>query len=98
MSEIVNRVANSPLVTIDLEEIYRKEDRVIFDLKDFLFQELILKEMDFRSALKSLDWEKFRGKLVAVTCTVDAIVPAWAFVLVGIYLAKVDVEYIIGDL
>lgn len=98
MSEIVNRVANSSLVTIDLEELYRKEDRVIFDLKDFLFQELILKEMDFRAALKSLDWEKFRGKLVAVTCTVDAIVPAWAFILVGTYLTKVDVEYVIGDL
>ncbi|SNS72025.1 Protein of unknown function [Belliella buryatensis] len=97
MSEIINRVANSPLVTIDLEELYRREERILFDLKDFLFQELILKEMDFRSALKILDWDQFRGRLVAITCTADAIVPAWAFILVGTYLTKVDVEYVIGD-
>lgn len=98
MSEIINRVASSPIVTLNLEDYYRKEERVIFDLKDFLFQELILKEKDFRNALKELNWEKFQGKVVAVTCTADAIVPNWAFMLVGTYLGKQGVEYVIGDL
>ncbi len=98
MSEIINRVANSPLITIDLEELYRKEERVLFDIKDFLFQGLVLKELDFRSALKELDWEQYRGKLVAIACSADAIVPAWAFVLVGTYLSKLGIEYVIGNL
>lgn len=98
MSEIINRVANSPIVTLNLEDYYRKEERAIFDLKDFLFKELMLKEKDFRNALKELNWEKFQGKLVAVTCTVDAVVPNWAFMLVGTYLNKQGVEYVIGDL
>ncbi|MCH7403054.1 DUF2480 family protein [Belliella kenyensis] len=98
MSEIVNRVANSPLVTINLEDLYRKEERAVFDIKDFLFQELVLKELDFRTALKSLDWNKYKSKLVAVTCTADAIVPAWAFMLVSTYLSSNEVEHVIGDL
>lgn len=98
MSEIINRVANSPIVTLNLEDYYRKEERAIFDLKEFLFKELMLKEKDFRNALKELNWEKFQGKLVAVTCTVDAVVPNWAFMLVGTYLKKQGVEYVIGDL
>ncbi|MFD2200599.1 DUF2480 family protein [Shivajiella indica] len=98
MSEIVNRVANSPIITLNLEVFYRREERVLFDLKDYLFQELILKEKEFRGALKELDWESYKGKLVAITCTADAIVPNWAFILVGTYLGKIGVEYIIGDL
>jgi len=98
MTEIINRVVSSPIVTLNLEDYYRKEERVIFDLKDFLFQELILKEKDFRNALKELNWEKFNGKLVAVTCTADAIVPNWAFMLAGTYLGKQGVEYVVGDL
>lgn len=98
MSEIINRVANSPIVTIDLEDYYRSEERVVFDLKDYLFQELILKEKDFREALKNLDWQVYQGKLVAVTCSADAIVPNWAYILVGTYLGKYEVEYVVGDL
>lgn len=98
MSEIINRVANSPIATIDLENFYRKEDRVIFDLKDFLYQGLVLKEKEFRAALKEFDWSSLVGKLVAITCTEDAIVPNWAFILVGTYLGKHDVEYVVGDL
>lgn len=97
MSEIVNRVANSPIVTINLEDYYRSEERLVFDLKDYLFQELILKEKDFREALKNLDWEVYIGKLVAVTCSADAIVPNWAYILVGTYLGKIGVEYVVGD-
>jgi len=98
MSEIVNRVANSPIITVDLEEFYRKEPREVFDLKDFLFMELVLKEKDFREALKTLDWSQYEGKLVAITCTADAIVPNWAFLLVATYLEKLGVDYVIGDL
>lgn len=98
MSEIINKVANSPIVTIDLENFYRPEERMVFDLKDYLFQELVLREKDFRLALKELDWEIYRGKLVAIHCSVDAIVPNWAFMLVGIKLTKIGVEYVIGDL
>lgn len=98
MSEIINKVANSPLVTIDLENFYRPEERMVFDLKDYLFQELVLREKDFRLALKELDWEIYRGKLVAIDCSVDAIVPNWAYMLVGIQLTKIGVEYVIGDL
>jgi hypothetical protein len=98
MSEIVNRVANSPLVTLNLEDYYQDGYRVIFDLKEYLFQELVLKEVDFRQRLKELDWEKFRNKYVAVTCTADAIVPNWAFMLVGIYLEDYCKAYVIGTL
>lgn len=83
---IINRVANSGLVTIDLEEYLPKEDVAVFDLKDFLFRELILKEKDFREALKNLDWETYRNKYVAITCSTDAILPMWAFMLVTAYL------------
>ncbi|MEB2787264.1 DUF2480 family protein [Algoriphagus persicinus] len=98
MSEIVNRVANSPIVTINLEDIYPREERVIFDIKAFLFQELILREKDFRAALKEIDWSQYKNKWVAITCTADAIVPNWAFMLVAIYLTSIARGYAIGDL
>ncbi|WP_186756153.1 DUF2480 family protein [Echinicola salinicaeni] len=98
MSEIVNRVANSPIITIDLETFYKKEERVFFDLKEYLFQELVLKEADFRKALKELDWEQYRDKYVAVGCTVDAIVPTWAYMLVMTYLVGVAKESSVGNL
>ena len=98
MSDIVNRVASSPIKTINLEEIYPKEDRMIFDLKPFLFQELILKEKDFRTALKEIDWTQYSNKWVAITCTADAIVPNWAFMLIATYLNPVVRGFAIGDL
>ncbi len=98
MSDIVNRVASSPIITVNLEEIYPKEERVIFDLKPFLFQELILREKDFRTALKEIDWTQYSNKWVAITCTADAIVPNWAFMLVATYLDSIALGYAIGDL
>ena len=98
MSEIINRVASSPIITINLEEIYPKEERVMFDLKPFLFQELILREKDFRAALKEIDWTQYEHKWVAITCTADAIVPNWAFMLVGTYLHSYARGFAIGDL
>ncbi|HSJ69892.1 MAG TPA: DUF2480 family protein [Anditalea sp.] len=97
MSEIVNRIANSSIATIDLEEFSTVGDRVVFDLKDYLYMELVLKEMDFRKALKDLDWSFYKDKLVAVHCSADAIVPTWAFMLVATYLDGVAAAYVVGD-
>jgi len=96
--EIINKVAESGLITIDLENyLPKKESIAVFDLKDFLFMGLILKEKDFREALKQQDWEKYRNKNVAITCTTDAIIPVWAYMLVTTYLQPVAKETIVGD-
>lgn len=84
--EVLNRVSNSQLITFDLEEFYSSGDRVLFDIKDWLFQEQILKEKDFRESIKAHDWSKYQDKYVAVTCSVDAIVPTWAYMLLSISL------------
>jgi hypothetical protein len=94
---IVNRVAASGLVTIDLEEYYPKGETTVFDLKDYLFRGLILKEKDFRTALQELNWEQYRDKNVAITCSADAIVPRWAFMLVATYLQPIAKEIVFGD-
>ena len=86
---IINRVANSGLVTIDLEDYLPKEEIAIFDLKDHLFRGLILKEKDFREALKNFNWEIYRNKYVAVTCSADAIIPMWAYMLVTSYVQPI---------
>jgi hypothetical protein len=94
---IVNRIAASGLVTIDLEEYYPKGETTVFDLKDYLFRGLILKEKDFRTALQELNWEQYRDKNVAITCSADAIIPRWAFMLVVIYLQPIAKEIVFGD-
>jgi hypothetical protein len=98
MSEaIVNKVASSGLITIDLEKYLPKEGIEAFDLKDHLFMGLILKEKDFREALKNLDWSFFRDKYVNITCTADAIIPAWAYMLVVAYLDGVAKNNYVGS-
>ena len=87
--EIVNKVAQSGLITLDLEDYYPKEEVVEFDLKQYLFMELILKEKDFRAALQGLDWEVYRNKNVAINCSADAVIPFWAYMLVMTYLEPV---------
>lgn len=87
MDTIVNKVAESGLITLDLEEFYPKEEIVSFDLKDYLFMGMILKEKDFRTALQQIDWESYRDKSVAVFCSADAIIPLWAYMLVSTYLS-----------
>jgi hypothetical protein len=89
---IVNRVSESAITTIDLEDYYPKEDTAVFDLKDHLFMGLILKEKDFRAALQTFDWEQFRNKNVAITCSADAIIPVWAYMLVASNLQPVAKE------
>lgn len=85
-SPLVNRVANSGLVTLNLEDYYPKNEIVHFDLKDYLFMELILKEKDFRSALKEHDWSQYQDKVLLVYCSTDAIIPVWAYMLVVSYV------------
>ena len=97
-NEIINKVANSGLITIDLEEYYPKEERVLFDLKPLLFQELILKEKDFREFIKNHDWALYQNKLVAITCTADAIVPTWAYMLISIALEPYAKKIVFGNL
>ncbi len=82
MDEIINKVAQSGLETIDLEQFYPEGEIVEFDIKDYLFMGLILKEKDFRAAMQSHDWEQYRGKNVGLICTADAVVPLWAYMLV----------------
>jgi hypothetical protein len=98
MSEpIINKVASSGLVTINPEDFYPREEVAVFDLKDFLFMGLILKEKDFREALKNLNWEQYRDKHIAITCSADAIIPVWAYMLASSYLEPVAKEIILGD-
>ena len=98
MSEpFVNKVAESGLISLDLETWYPKGDVAVFDMKDHLFMGLILKEKDFREALKNLDWSVYAGKNVALTCTADAIIPVWAWMLVATYLQPVAKEIVMGD-
>jgi len=80
---IVNRVAKSPLITLNLEEYYHPGERVVYDIKDNLFQEMILREKDFREFIKEHDWSKYQDKNVALICSVDAIVPTWAYMLLA---------------
>jgi hypothetical protein len=94
---IVNKVAESALTSIDLEDYYPKGETAVFDLKDHLFMGLILKEKDFRAALQAYDWEKFRDKYVAVTCTADAIIPMWAYMLVASNLQPVAKAVVFGE-
>ncbi|MCA0429311.1 MAG: DUF2480 family protein [Bacteroidetes bacterium] len=96
--EIVNKVSNSGIVTIDLEEFYTKGERVLFDIKPLLFNELILKEKDFREYIKNTDWSSYKNKFVALTCTADAIVPTWAYMLLTIALQPFACKIIFGDL
>jgi hypothetical protein len=98
MSEIINRVANSPIVTIDLETYHLAGDRVVFDLEPFLFQGLVVKEKEFRQSFKNLDWAIYKDKLVAITCSTDAIIPKWAYMLAIVNLQAVAKEVIIGSI
>ena len=96
--EIVNRVATSGIVSLDLEELYHPGERVIYDIKDNLFQGMILREKDFREFLKMHDWSQYTNKNIAVICSEDAIVPTWAYMLLAIYLEPFANKVVFGDL
>lgn len=94
---LVNRVAQSSIETINLENFYPNNDIVSFDLKDYLFQGLILKEKDFRTALKEFDWEQYQNKILCVHCSSDAIIPVWAYMLVSSYATGIAEEIFVGS-
>jgi hypothetical protein len=97
-TEIVNKVANSQLKIIDLEELYPKGERTIIDIKNWLFQELILKETDFRAHLKNHDWSQYKNHYIALTCSVDAIIPSWAYMLITTYVTPFSKKIVVGNL
>lgn len=95
---IVNKVANSGLVTLNLEDFYHKGERVVYDIVDNLFHGLMLREKDFRAFIKDHDWAQYQGKNVAITCSADAIVPTWAYMLLANKLKPYANEVVFGDL
>ena len=98
MDEITNKVANSGIVTIDLEEFYVSGERVLFDIKPYLFMEQILKEKDFREFIKTNDWTIYKEKIVGLICTADAIVPTWAYMLITLALEPYAKKVVFGNL
>lgn len=97
-AEIVNRVAGSKLITFDLEDFYPAGERVLFDIKDWLLEGFVLREKDFREAAKEHDWSAYRDKNVALTCSTDAIIPGWAYMLLTTHLNPFAKKVVVGDL
>lgn len=96
--EIVNRVAKSGLITLNLEEFYPEGERFLYDIKDNLWEGIALKEKDFRAFVKEHDWSQYQGKFVALYCSVDAIVPTWAYMLLVTKLEPFAKRVVFGDL
>ena len=82
---LINRVANSSLEVINLENYFPITPLAHFDIKDYLFRELLLREKDFRTALKEHDWTQYEGKTLLIFCSSDAIIPVWAYMLIVTY-------------
>lgn len=97
MEEIINKVANSSLEVFDLEDYYPKENLVSFDIAQFLFEGFLLKEKEFRAQLKDFNWDSFKDTYVALNCSTDAILPAWAYMLVTTYLQPVTKKVVQGS-
>lgn len=95
---IENKVASSGLITLNLEDYYHCGERIHFDIKNFLFREMILKEKDFREMVKSFDWEQFKGKNIAFYCSTDAIIPTWAYMVLAIAVEPFVNRYVFGNL
>lgn len=96
--EIINRVANSNLMTVNLEDYYPEGKRLLFDIKEWLFEGLVLREKEFRQLVKAHDWSKYQDTYIALTCSTDAIVPAWAFMLLSSHLEPYAKKIVKGDL
>lgn len=97
MSEpLINKVAQSGIITLDLEVFFPTEEILPLDIKDFLFRGLLLKELEFRANLKNVDWTAFQDKSVAVFCSSEAILPQWAYMLIVVYLQQVTKEIYFG--
>ena len=98
MSEIVNRVAQSKLLTFDLEDYYPAGERVLLDIKEWLYEEIILKEKDFRAHVGNHDWEQYKNVFVALCCSSDAIIPGWASMLISTKLQPYAKKVVLGSL
>ncbi len=98
MEEIVNRVANSALEVFDLEDYYPNGIRTKIDLSQWLYEGFLLKEKDFREALKQHNWTQYQGHYVAVHCATEAIIPAWASILVTTFVAPYAQKVVLGDI
>ncbi|MFD2822725.1 DUF2480 family protein [Lacinutrix iliipiscaria] len=96
--EIINRVANSKLVVLDLEDFYPVGKRLLFDIKNWLFEGLVLREKEFRAQVKAHDWSQYQEAFVALTCSTDAIIPDWAFMLLSIHLEPYAKKVVLGNL
>lgn len=94
---LVNRVAQSGLITLNLEQYYPENELLIFDLKDYLFKEMILREKDFRAALKEIKWEDYQNTILLVHCSTDAIIPMWAYMLVASYAEPFCTDIYVGN-
>jgi hypothetical protein len=95
---IVNRVAQSGLISLDPAELYPAGERIVYDIKENLFHGLMLREKDFREFIKQHDWSQYQGKHVAITCSSDAIVPTWAYMLLGNKMAPFASTIVFGNL
>lgn len=96
--EIINRVAKSNLITINLEDYYPQGQRTHLDIKDWLDQELVLKENEFREELKSIDWSQYKNHFVALHCSSNAIIPAWAYLLIQTHLHGIAKKVVVGSI
>lgn len=94
---LINRVAQSGIITINLESYFPKQRMVSFDLKDYLFMEMILKEKDFREILKNKDWSEYKDTILLIHCSVNAIIPVWAYMLISSYAEAYATEIYVGD-
>lgn len=98
MEEIINKVANSKLKTLNLEDFYQDGQRVVFDISSWLFQGIVLKEKDFRESAKNHNWSQYKNQYVALTCSSDAIIPGWAYLLIASYLSPFSRKIVVGNL
>lgn len=98
MKPIVNRVSKSPLITLDLEDFYPVGKRLVFDIAPWLEGGQILIEKQFREAVLNNSWQQFKDTYVAISCSADAIIPSWAYLLVSAHLAPYAKSVVVGDL
>lgn len=98
MPDIVNKVAQSKLITFDLEDYYPKGARIVLDIKDWLFEGFILREKEFRIYIQEHNWEQYKDAYVALTCSTDAIVPGWAYMLITTKLQPLAIKTVLGSL
>ena len=95
---IVNKVASSGLITFNLEDYYPQGERVLIDLKNLLYEGLILREKDFRAYIKEHNWQQYQNKFIAITCSADAVIPTWAYMLLVTALEPFAKKIVFGDL